>query len=251
MPAPDVPITFSTFQKRLLMHIRDLLSNGELTERGLARMVGVSQPHMHNVLKGVRELTTDVGDSLLGTLGLSLLELASSEELGAALEARREFAGGRRLVRLVQGEISPNQRFPDVTSAEDWVRLPSAMLASVKRPILTAFSPDPEMNTLFGSATHLIVDLDDAERLAVTPGSWYSLRWGGAGYIRQVRREAGALVVLGQRSWRPLHLPDRIPLGDLPLLSVIRGRVAWYGPDPRKAAAISSQGCYLAKTTLS
>lgn len=251
MATPDGPISFATYQRRLLSYIRALLSNGDLTERGLARMVGISQPHMHNVLKGARVLTADVGDLLLGALGLSLLELAGAEELGVALENRREFEGARRLVRLVQGEISPDQRFPDVTSAEDWVRLPPSMLVYTRRPIITAFAPDPEMNSLFGGATHLIVDLDDAARLAVSPGNWYSLRWGGAGYIRQVRREGGALVVLGQRSWRPLQLPDRIPLGDLPLLSVIRGRVDWYGPDPRELSAISTEGCYLARTTLS
>ncbi len=32
-------------------------SNGELTERGFARSVGISQPHVHNVLKGVRNLS--------------------------------------------------------------------------------------------------------------------------------------------------------------------------------------------------
>ena len=41
---------------RLVLRLRDMVRNGELTERALARTTGVSQPHIHNVLKGKREL---------------------------------------------------------------------------------------------------------------------------------------------------------------------------------------------------
>jgi hypothetical protein len=251
MPQPIVPMTFATLQRRMLTHVRSLLANGELTERGLARMVGISQPHIHNVLKGVRVLTADIGDLLIGALGFSLLELAEPQELGTVLEGRREPDGIGRQVRVAQGKLSPYDRFPDVGTPGDWVRLPEAIVAAMQRPLVTAFVADLEVETVFGGATHLLLELADPPRVTVYPECWYALRWGGAGFIRQVRRENGALVVLGQRSWRPSSLPDRIPLGDLPALSVIRGRVEWCGPDPRALVSVRQTGRFLPSPTFS
>jgi hypothetical protein len=251
MTQPIVPMTFATLQRRMLVRVRGLLANGELTERGLARMVGVSQPHIHNVLKGVRVLTSDIGDLLIGALGFSLLELAEPHELGTVLEGRREPGGASRQVRVAPGKLSPYERFPDVGAPGDWVRLPESTVAPMQRPVITAFLADPEVEAVFGGATHLLLELADPARLTVFPESWYALRWGGAGFIRQVRRENGALAILGQRGWRPSSLPDRIPLGDLPALSVIRGRVEWCGPDPRALVSVFQTGRFLPSPTFS
>ena len=47
-------IGFEILRNRLIENIRYRIRNGELTERGLARRTGISQPHLHNLLKGVR-----------------------------------------------------------------------------------------------------------------------------------------------------------------------------------------------------
>lgn len=47
------------------INISRRISNGELTERGLARRLGISQAHMHNVLKGARVLTPELADRIL------------------------------------------------------------------------------------------------------------------------------------------------------------------------------------------
>ncbi len=73
-------MTFELLRYRLIAQIRWRVQNGELTERRLARMIGVSQSHMHNVLKGIRVLSPAMGDRILQHLRLSLLELCSEEE---------------------------------------------------------------------------------------------------------------------------------------------------------------------------
>lgn len=238
-------------QRRMVAYVRGLMANGELTERGLARLVGVSQPHIHNVLKGARSLSPEIGDQISGVLGLSLLELAESAELASVLEDRVADDAAHRLVRAAAGQISPYQRFPDLTAADKWVRAPASLLEKVDRPVLTGFLPDPEMAPCFRRATHVLLDLDEKARLAANERCWYALRWGGAGYVRQVRREGGALMVLGQRTWRQVALPDRIPLGDMPALAVIRARVAWCGPDPKSASWTDQAGFSLPMPTLS
>jgi len=66
---------FETLQLRLLARVRTHVRNGELTERGLARMIGISQPHMHHILKGVRTLSIENADRILRRLDLTVLDL--------------------------------------------------------------------------------------------------------------------------------------------------------------------------------
>ena len=85
-------MTFEEAQLRLLALVRDRIRNGELTERGFARLIGISQPHAHNVLKGVRNLSPEFLDAILKLLQLSLLDLATVDELDANVNKR---AAGR------------------------------------------------------------------------------------------------------------------------------------------------------------
>jgi hypothetical protein len=73
-------MNFSTAQLRVVAHVRRMVCNGHVTERALARKTGISQPHLHNVLKGARSLTPEVGDLILQELKLDLLDLVPREE---------------------------------------------------------------------------------------------------------------------------------------------------------------------------
>ncbi len=68
-------IDFQALQCCLLGQIRRRVLNGELTERGLARISGLSQPHVHHVLKGARSLSVASADRILHTLGISVVDL--------------------------------------------------------------------------------------------------------------------------------------------------------------------------------
>jgi hypothetical protein len=70
---------FVTLQRRLLAGLRNRVQNGELTERGLARMVGISQPHMHHILKGTRGLSLEMADRILGRLDISVMDLLDAD----------------------------------------------------------------------------------------------------------------------------------------------------------------------------
>lgn len=74
-------MTFLDLQQRLLDHLRRRVQSGEATERGLARQAGLSQPHLHNVLKGKRLLSVDMADGILRNLGMNVLDLIEPEEI--------------------------------------------------------------------------------------------------------------------------------------------------------------------------
>lgn len=79
-------MNFCDLRQRLIEDLRRRVRSGELTERRLARQTGISQPHIHHVLKGKRVLSTQKADKILSHLRLDLLDLVDVEEL---LESRR------------------------------------------------------------------------------------------------------------------------------------------------------------------
>ena len=74
-------MNFRDLQRRLVAHLRTLVRSGDATERGLARLTGVSQPHMHNVLKGKRFLSLEMADQIVAQLDLDLLDFVEPGEL--------------------------------------------------------------------------------------------------------------------------------------------------------------------------
>jgi transcriptional regulator with XRE-family HTH domain len=81
-------MNFQELQRRLVEHLRERVRNGELTERGLARMTGVSQPHVHNVLKGKRFFSTETADHIMFRLRLDILDFLGPAELADWLRRR-------------------------------------------------------------------------------------------------------------------------------------------------------------------
>src|SRR4051794_37821718 len=73
---------FADLRLRLLEDLRLRIHNGELTERSLARLVSVSQPHIHNVLKGRRIISPEMCDRILARFGMSILDLIRAESGG-------------------------------------------------------------------------------------------------------------------------------------------------------------------------
>jgi transcriptional regulator with XRE-family HTH domain len=230
------PITFGLLRRRLLLAASQRICNGDFTERGLARLIDVSQPHVHNILKGRKSLSPEVADALLTGLSLSLLDLLTPEELGSALLDRQPAPASSTLVPVLHGRLGPEDPYPEARSISQWFRASSPILGNARRPCLVECAADRE-NNHFPSPACALLDLDESARLHTSPSSWFALRWRGAGYIRRIRRHHGALLVLGQTSSDPgpCALPHRLELNDASILHVVRARVLWVGPDPRLA----------------
>lgn len=71
---------FQGLERRFIEHLKERIRSGELTERRLARLAGISQPHVHNVLSGKRIFSLQMADLILHVLRLDLLDLISPEE---------------------------------------------------------------------------------------------------------------------------------------------------------------------------
>ena len=74
-------MNFQELQYRLVASLRERVRSGEATERGLARITGISQPHIHNVLKGKRLLSCEAADTICRHLNLDLIDLVDPGDL--------------------------------------------------------------------------------------------------------------------------------------------------------------------------
>jgi transcriptional regulator with XRE-family HTH domain len=72
---------FQELERRFIEYLKHRIRSGDLTERKLARLAGISQPHVHNVLKGKRIFSTEIADTILHVLRLDLLDLIQPEEV--------------------------------------------------------------------------------------------------------------------------------------------------------------------------
>jgi transcriptional regulator with XRE-family HTH domain len=71
----EEPVSFAILQAVLIALLKTRINNGHFTERGLARILGISQPQLHNVMKGKRRLQTDLADRILDKFGLDVIDL--------------------------------------------------------------------------------------------------------------------------------------------------------------------------------
>ena len=76
-------MSFHLLQLRVIADVQERVRRGDVTERGLARLTGISQPHLHNILKGVRVLSPHMADLILRQLHINLLDLLEPEESAA------------------------------------------------------------------------------------------------------------------------------------------------------------------------
>lgn len=93
LPHSPKLLGFAEFGSRLIEFVASRIRNGDFTERGLARVLDVSQPQLHNVLKGARPLKPEFADVLLQYFQISLLDLAHWDELSAQVGIRESTLG--------------------------------------------------------------------------------------------------------------------------------------------------------------
>ncbi len=206
----------------LLKHVRDRISRGELSERSLARLMGYSQPHVHNVLAGVRHMNARFADDLLGGLGLSLEDLKSS-------------SGGRGVlshvpVPLCSGEISPNREYPSEKSVATSILAPANALPAPAHCLAFRVGADESSMwpTVWPGDT-VVVDSSLRGRRNPDVQSIYVLRINGRGFVRRCHGLSGRLLIISDQEPAAGPALSWVSLENRKILDVVRGRIVWIG----------------------
>ena len=227
-------MNLSLAHARLIALLREKVRNGEVTERGFARMVGISQPHIHKVLKGTRTLSIDYFDLILKRINHSVLDLCSETDLS------RQFA---RLISeqdlgvdlpFEQSRLGPGSSWRPGVRREE--RHPVPVWAAESRPwcALARLERDWEME--FSDAGLNIAVLNTAiETGPPLPEAVYAVDRPHDTVLRRVRLGRGRLYLVSDArrtdplSWEFLAFPARNPL------AAIRGRAVWLGREGERA----------------
>lgn len=175
---------------RLIDHLRHCVRRGELSERSLARLVGYSQPHMHNVLKGSRMLTAELADRILLALGIPLISLLTQKELGGlGRPAAVEFAA----VPVLQGRLGGGTAFPQPGHQASRYFLPPRLAAAAVSPAVVQLDGgETAMSPFLEPGDWVLLDRSPAVRRRPLFEHAYALSWKGRGYVARCRVVGGA-----------------------------------------------------------
>ena len=242
MPWPPASIAIGDLCNRLIDRLRVGVASGSLTVRRLAREIGVSQPHMQNIMSGKRALTMQMADRLLQYQHRSVLDLASASELGEALRLAAANPETVRYVPVLAGRLGASHPFPELNGAASWRPLPFQAIAHVVHPVFAELGTDVELAREFPGATFALLDVSTRSRSNISQQRWYAIRWSGGGWIRRLRLEPGRILILGQEGFRHTLGPVQIDLGTSGVEEHVRALVIWIGNDPKHVNPLSSSG---------
>jgi hypothetical protein len=212
---------FGALHSRLVAALQERVHSGELTERGLARRTGISQPHIHHVLKEVRTLSPRSADRILSELGLNLLDLLQPKELEARL--------GFRAVPVLTGFLGPGHAFAETASLTEKYPFPASELKGVENAAVSRLAPDPDMAGLFDRGGWALLDRSESQRRNPVPGMVYCVSLDGQGLLRYVKGESSRLLLipddkrLDPVAWHSISLTDRN------ILDVVKAKLIWIG----------------------
>jgi hypothetical protein len=192
-------VGFQLLLDRLRYIVRDRVKNGQMTERQLARLTATSQPHLHNVLKGIRALTPELADTLLPQLNLSIQDL---------LNAAAEDKNGRQTMP------------PDAISA----LLPFREIA---QPAAIRLDDDPRMYPRYQSGDLAFFDESPAARTELDSRAAYLVNYRDSLHVRYIRWGGKRLYLVAEDALTDPLRWDFVFIADRNILEIVRGRIVW------------------------
>jgi hypothetical protein len=223
------PQSFAGLHRRLLDELRRRIQNGELSERGLARLTGISQPHIHNTLKGVRTLSPELFDVVLASLHLSLLDLLPRHEIAAYLAARTSTHLQSRLqpVPVLSGLLGLHRPIPSKGPGREFHTVPYHLTESVTEPLVATLAADSEMEPLFAGRDLVLLDQAEILRTLIEPDAHYVVRTGSGLCIRALHRVNDALFLISEKNRSDSTSWPQLTLAGVNILDVVMARVIW------------------------
>jgi len=238
-------LTFRDARLKLLAYVLDEVRNGELTERGFARRIGISQPHAHNVLKGVRTLSPEVFDLALKYFHLSLLDLAPLDEIEAQIRRRRMRDRVAEVVFLAT-PIGPGKPWP---AEKNWHRSFPVPLPCAQVPaelVMAKLVADPAMIATVAPYDIALLDTSEQCRSTLSPQGLYVIERGGEALVRTIRSGARCHYLLTDADWDAPSAWEPLRLSTAQLGAAVKARVIWLGRE-RDRDALPQRGRFLEK----
>jgi hypothetical protein len=203
---------FIDLQTLLLESLRTRVRNGELTERGLAKLVGVSQPHIHNVLKGTRQLSMNLADQILTHLNLSVFDLVEPGQLPPSAAPVGPETADRTFVPVLEGRLGPGHPWPTRVHGQEQFEVPTRQLSGMIGAVVVELAEDVGMSNVFDAGDFALLDQSLEARTTVEENALYAVKRGNTGLLRYLRTEGGITYIVADdaledsAAWEPINL---------------------------------------------
>lgn len=215
---------FLELQQKLLDLARERVKTGVVTERGLARMCALSQPHMHNVLKNARTFSNDSYDRLMRALdiGVSDLMWCVSGQLAGDKDSRI------CAVPVLRYRIGPGTETPFRVFRGN-VPMPGRLLKGLVDPVTAHLAPDLVLPGALAANDLVLLDQNPAVRAAPGNGGLWVVAAESGMRARYVRAKGGQLFIGNEVTKYDLEDWTVVSLHDRNILDVVRARIVWIG----------------------
>ena len=220
---------FQELQIRLVAVLKSRLRNGELSERRMAHLTGISQPHIHNVLKGVRILSPRAADRILRCFQLSVVDLLRPEDSPDGLCTRGSGSGRFAEVSVLDAWLGPGLPLPRESTSLESHPFPGPFIASLERPLVVRLAPDALMGALFRESDLALLDRAPSKRLLIEPGGLYVVSREGEGLVRRLRWAGPRNLLLVAASCDGREHIELLSLDGSHPLDVVKAKVVWIG----------------------
>ncbi|HTA71329.1 MAG TPA: helix-turn-helix domain-containing protein [Bryobacteraceae bacterium] len=234
-------MTFREAQLKLLAYVVDRIHNGELTERGFARLLGISQPHVHNVLKGVRNLSPEIFDSILKYFNMSLLDLASVEEVEANLKKRKAL-GQVAEAAFLDSPIGPGMPWPEGINWRRSYPLPFPALAIQAGLIMAELANDPYMYETLAGSDIALLDTSARARSDISPVDLYVVSRGGEALVRHIRPGGEGFYLVTDATLDTPALWEKLAIPANEFAGIVKARVRWIGRERDRHLSMHQRG---------
>lgn len=227
---------FQFLHVKLTHYLREKIRGGELTERSLARISGVSQPHVHNVLKGARAFSPEAADMILRALRLTIVDICPIEELGGRMAATTSCR--MEAVPVLQARAGPGHHMPKTDQVEGFYPFARPLVAPLVSPAAVILARDGDMEPFFQDRDMVLLDRSELVRTRPDASAAYVVSTPEGALVRYLRLGGNKLYLLSYgdmnepRAWNYLSLAGRN------ILEIVRGRIVWIG---RKVEVFPSQ----------
>ncbi len=207
------------FCQRLTELARQRVRAGEVSERELARRAAISQPHMHNVLKGIRILSPEAADRLMRALNVTIPQVLW---LGAGADAADVAAVPHLRHRIGPGVAA------SFASFRGYIPFPSRLIAPLSQALSANLSADLALPSDFRAGDLVLIDQNPALRVLLAPTSCWVVADSAGLRVRYLRRARGHLSYASHpdssdADWQPISLQGRN------ILDIVRARIVWIG----------------------
>jgi plasmid maintenance system antidote protein VapI len=93
-------LTLVDLSRRILAFAQQCVATGLISIARLAKLAGISQPHMQHIIRGQRPMPPQMADTLVRILGIHPLELYTTIEMHALIDQAADTARARLHVEL-------------------------------------------------------------------------------------------------------------------------------------------------------